>query len=196
MRHRYDGERSHRSGRGRFEDGLERGRGRHGEGHGREFGGRGRRGGRMFGHGDLKLLILHLISQKPRHGYEVIKGIEDELSGAYSPSPGVVYPTLTLLEEMGHATVSSPDGTRKLYEITPAGTAFLEENKVAVDGVLARLKEASASERSGPAPQIVRAVENLRLSLHLRQTRGPLTTEQIRTIAAALDAAAVAIEES
>jgi DNA-binding PadR family transcriptional regulator len=177
----------------RFREGR---RGRHGDGgrHGR--GGRGRRGGRLFGHGDLRLLILHLISDRPRHGYELIKAIEDELHGAYSPSPGVVYPILTMLVEMGHATVSSPDGTRKLYEITAAGVSFLEENRIAVDSVTARLKEAGLSERAGAAPQIVRAFENLKLALHLRQSRGSLAQEQIRSIAAALDAAAVAIEES
>jgi DNA-binding PadR family transcriptional regulator len=185
----------------RNEDGLgsrfrEGRRGRHGDGGGHGTGGRGRRGGRLFGHGDLRLLILHLISDHPRHGYELIKAIEDELHGAYSPSPGVVYPILTMLEEMGQATVSSPDGTRKLYEITAAGVSFLEENRIAVDSVTARLKEAGVSERAGAAPQIVRAIENLKLALHLRQTGGSLTPEQIRSIAAALDVAAVAIEES
>ena len=71
-------------------------------GHGRG----GRRGGRVLDHGDLRLLILRLLEEKPRHGYEIIKAIEEQVGGAYSPSPGVVYPTLTLLEELGHAAVT------------------------------------------------------------------------------------------
>src|SRR4051794_33910362 len=91
--------------------------------HGRHWGGAGRRG-RVFDHGDLRFLILHLIAEKPRYGYEVIKAIEDQLSGAYSPSPGVVYPTLTMLEELGYATISSAEGGKKLYAITPEGETF------------------------------------------------------------------------
>ena len=204
MRHRFGGRDRHEG----FHEDAEHGHRRHGrhhrgEEHASGFGrgehgfgrGRGRRGGRLFGHGELRFLILHLIAERPRHGYEVIKDIEETLGGAYSPSQGVVYPTLTLLQEMGLATVTAPDGPRKLYEITDAGRAYLEENKTIVDEVLARLKAASAAERPGPAPQLVRAMENLRLALQLRQSRGPLTPEQVRAIAAALDAAAVAIED-
>ena len=75
-------------------------------------GGRGGRGGRVFGHGGLRLVLLQLIADKPRHGYELIKAIEERLNGSYSPSPGVVYPTLTLLEELGYVTVSTADGAR------------------------------------------------------------------------------------
>src|SRR5690606_1071732 len=101
--------------------------GRHGFGHGKfghgKFGhGRGR-GGRVFDHGDLRLVILALIAEKPRYGYEVIKAIEEQLGGAYSPSPGVVYPTLILLGETGLATVSEAEGNKKLYAVTAAGEA-------------------------------------------------------------------------
>jgi hypothetical protein len=79
---------------------------------------RGRGGpGRLFASGDLRFLLLELIAEKPRHGYELIKAIEEKLGGAYSPSPGVIYPMLTLLEETGLATVTN-EGTRKLYSIT------------------------------------------------------------------------------
>src|SRR5712672_3287371 len=73
--------------------------------------------GRFFAQGDLRLVILHLIAEKPRHGYEIIKAIEEQVAGAYSPSPGVIYPTLTLLEELGYVTVSTGDGAKKLHEI-------------------------------------------------------------------------------
>jgi DNA-binding PadR family transcriptional regulator len=152
--------------------------------------------GRFFAHGDLRLVILHLIEQKPRHGYEIIKAIEEQVAGAYSPSPGVIYPTLTLLEELGYVTVSLGEGAKKLHEITPEGRAFLAANRAAVEALLARMSEASRVRGGGPAPQIVRAMENLRLALRLRLSRGPLSQEQITAVAAALDTAAVSVERS
>ncbi|HEY1856033.1 PadR family transcriptional regulator [Acidocella sp.] len=139
--------------------------------------------------------MLGLIAEKPRHGYEIIKEIEDRLAGSYSPSPGVVYPTLTLLEELGHAEVTESDG-KKCYAITEEGTAFLAANQATVDAALARMSEVRAVHGGGPAPQIVRAIENLKLALRLRQARGPLTQVQINVIAEALDSAAIAIERS
>jgi DNA-binding PadR family transcriptional regulator len=155
----------------------------------------GDRSGRLFDHGELRFVMLCLIAEKPRHGYEIIKAIEDRAGGAYSPSPGVIYPTLTMLEELGYTALTEQDG-KKLYALTEAGEAYLRENQQTVDGVAARLAEASAARGDGPAPQIVRAVENLRLALRLRMSRGPLTEAQIRAVAAALDAAATAVEQS
>ncbi len=151
--------------------------------------------GRFFAHGDLRLLILHLIAEKPRHGYEIIKEIEHRVAGAYSPSPGVIYPTLTLLEEMGLVTVAPGDGAKKLHSITPEGTAWLGANRPALDAILARIDEAARSH-SGPVPQVMRAMENLRLALRMRLGRGPLDQAQAEAVAAALDAAAVAVERS
>lgn len=168
---------------------------------GRHFGGRhhmrgGWRGGRVFDHGDLRFLILQLIAEKPRHGYELIKAIEEQLGGSYSPSPGVIYPTLTMLEELGYATVSASEGGKKRYAVTPEGSAFLDANRPAVDAVLARMKEVGAAFRGGPAPQILRAMENLRLALRMRLARGPLSEEQVQAITTALDAAATQVERS
>lgn len=165
-------------------------------GHGRHGGGGGRSGlGRFFAHGDLRLVILHLIAEKPRHGYGIIKAIEERVAGAYSPSPGVIYPTLTLLEELGYVTVNAAgEGARKLHEITAQGRAFLEANRPAVDALLARMEEASRAQGGGPAPQIVRAMENLKLALRLRLSRGPLSAEQADAVAAALDSAATSVE--
>src|SRR5258708_4792607 len=122
---------------------------------------------RFFAHGDLRLVILRLIAEKPRHGYEIIKEIEERVAGAYSPSPGVIYPTLTLLEELGYVAVSPGEGARKLHEITEAGRAFLTANGPAVETLFARMAEASQARGDGPAPQILRAMENLRLPLRL-----------------------------
>lgn len=156
----------------------------------------GWRGGRLFDHGDLRFLILHLISEKPRHGYELIKAIEEQLGGSYSPSPGVIYPTLTMLEELGYATVTASESGKKQYAITPEGTAFLAANRPAVDAVLARMREVGAAYGGGPAPQILRAMENLRMALRMRLARGPLTEEQVRAVTTALDAAATQVERS
>lgn len=166
---------------------------RGGRGHGR---GSGRRHGRVFDHGDLRFVILQLIAEKPRHGYEIIKAIEEMLGGAYSPSPGVIYPTLTLLEELGHVTVSTGEGSKKLHTITREGSAHLQANKASIDAIYGRMAETNSARGGGPAPAIVRATENLTLALQLRLSQGPLTQEQIRAIAAAIDAAAIAVERS
>ncbi len=122
--------------------------GRHGHrGFGPGFGwGRGRgpgggdmfRIGRLFAQGDLKLLALALIAEQPRHGYEIIKLIEEKTSGWYSPSPGIVYPTLTYLEEAGYLA-SESEGSKKRYRITPEGESYLKSNRDIVDVVLDRL---------------------------------------------------------
>jgi DNA-binding PadR family transcriptional regulator len=171
--------------------------GDHGHGHGpfghRRHGMRGRLG-RFLEHGDLRLVVLKLIADMPRHGYDIIKAIEDLAGGAYTPSPGVVYPTLTLLEELGHITVSTGAGPRKLHTITEDGQRFLDANAAAVAAIFARFAE--AGPQSGPAPQILRSMENLKLALRLRLGRGRVDEDQIRAIAAAIDAAAVAVEQT
>jgi len=141
-------------------------------------------------------VILHLLSDKPRHGYEIIKAIEERFGGMYSPSPGVVYPTLTLLEELGHATVTAAEAGKKLYAITAAGTAFLTENRRTLDAVHGRMDEVARAYGDGPAPEIRRAVHNLRLALSMRLARGPLSTETTQRIAQLLDQAAGEIERS
>ena len=109
------------------------GGGRHGMG-----GGEMMRAGRMLAQGDLRLIALALIAEQPRHGYEIIKLLEDKTAGWYSPSPGIVYPTLTYLEEAGYVTVQA-EGAKKLYSITDEGRAYLEQNRSFVDAVLERL---------------------------------------------------------
>ncbi len=157
----------------------------------------GHRGGRRpFDNGELRLVILQLIADSPRHGYELMKEIEDRLGGTYSPSPGVIYPTLSLLEELGHATVEAGATGKKLYTVTQEGEAFLTANKAAVAAIFARMG-ARGESRAGPPPdQLVRAMENLKLALRLKLSSGALHPSQIDTMAAALDQAAVIIERA
>ena len=122
-----------RHGRGRWRGGRGWGR-KHGMGGGDDF----MRAGRMLAQGDLRLIALALIAEQPRHGYDIIKQLEEKTSGWYSPSPGIVYPTLTYLEEAGHLT-SQADGAKKLYTITDEGRAYLEGNREVVEAVMNRL---------------------------------------------------------
>ncbi len=177
--HRMD--RPHHGG-GLFE---ERGRG------GREGG----RGPRMFEQGSLRLVILHLLQDKPRHGYEVIKAIEQLVGGSYSPSPGVIYPTLTLLEEMGYAAVEAEAAGKKLYRITTEGQAFLVENAAALELILKRL-EIKQQASGTDTPELRRAIQNFKLALHTRLGKGELDQAQLHAIIDLIDAAAVAIERT
>jgi DNA-binding PadR family transcriptional regulator len=135
--------------------------------------GGGRRGGaRMFGHGDLKLLLLALIEQEPRHGYELIRTIEDMFHGQYSPSPGTVYPTLTLLEEMGHVAAQSQEGGRKRYAITNEGRAFLDENRDTVDAVMESTERKARFAAKLATPMAIRdAVHALKHALAMRVSK-------------------------
>ena len=148
------------------------GRHRHGRHGGRDDMGSGdmMRARRMLAQGDLRLLALALIAEQPRHGYEIIKVLEEKTGGWYAPSPGVVYPTLTYLEEAGYVTAQA-DGAKKLYTITAEGRAYLEENRDFVDALLERLNAVgerareyrSESDDKPKVPRLVRsALENLR----------------------------------
>src|SRR5215468_149122 len=141
MRHFGEEDREHRgAGRGRHR--------RHGFGFGGRHGFGGGdlvRAGRMLATGDLRLIALALIAEQPRHGYEIIKVLEEKTAGWYSPSPGIVYPTLTYLEEAGYVTAEI-EGAKKLYTITAEGRAHLDENRDFVDAVLERL--AAIGERA------------------------------------------------
>lgn len=162
-----------------------------GERLGKHFG--GRFGGRLFDSGDLRLVILSYIAEKPSHGYEIIKGIGEQMGGIYSPSAGVVYPTLNLLEDEGLATVSQ-EGGKKLYTITEAGRAELEANKARIDGLLGRIQEAGRAFGGRGVIGIMRALHNCKTALKLRMGQGNLTQEQIGKIVDIIDTAAREIE--
>jgi DNA-binding PadR family transcriptional regulator len=97
------------------------------------------RTGRKLGSDDLQLVILALLADKPSHGYELIKMLEERSHGFYSPSPGMVYPALTYLEEIGYTTVAA-EGAKKLYQVTDEGRIYLEQNRASVDATLAELE--------------------------------------------------------
>jgi DNA-binding PadR family transcriptional regulator len=172
------------------------GRGRHGWG--RHWGGRWERGfggGRLFDAGDLKLVILKLLSEEPGYGYQLMKKMEERLAGGYSPSAGVIYPTLTLLEEEGLTSVSTSSDNKKVYTVTPAGLRFLEENKQRVEELFARLDEARGGFERGRSPELMKAFMNLRGAVMARMFRGNVTAEQTKKITEAINAAAKAIDE-
>lgn len=152
------------------------------------------RSGRLFDYGELRLLVLAMIAEQPRHGYELIKAIEERFGGSYTPSPGVIYPTLSWLDDMGFASVEAEDGGRKRYRISAEGEAFLVTNRAAADALLTRAAgEGGGPPRNAPAP-ILRAMENLKLALRLRFREGPIDQTTAEAMAAAIDAAAQNVE--
>jgi DNA-binding PadR family transcriptional regulator len=169
-------------------------RGRHGFGRDGEPGeGRGRRR-RVFDSGELQLVLLKLIADQPRHGYELIRAIEELTGGAYVPSPGVIYPTLTLLQDMGRIEEATAEGPRKPFAITADGAAELEAKAQEVEALFARLAElASMRERTDGGP-VRRAMGNLRTVLLDRLGRDGVQAETMHDVAAILDEAARKIE--
>nr|WP_295738988.1 PadR family transcriptional regulator [uncultured Acidocella sp.] len=126
---------------------------------------RGGRLKRLLEHGDLRLLLLNLINESPRHGYELIKAIEELTGGAYVPSPGVIYPTLTMLEEMGQVEATT-EGAKKLFTITEAGREMLNRSRPVLEAMLERISLATPSHAS--VLPVRRAMENLRTALRMR----------------------------
>ncbi len=157
---------------------------------GRERGGRGPRG---FAPGDLKLLLPALIAEQPCHGYDLIRRIETLFDGAYTPSPGVIYPTLTFLEE-SELIAGDSEGGKKRYTITDAGRLFLSEQAVALDGIRLRMDVSKRSLRGHDRPpEIHEAVHNLRHALHSHH--GRWSPEEIVRVAALLNGTAQAIAD-
>ena len=161
-------------------------------------GGPGRRGpggrGRMFGSGELRLVLLGLIEQQPRHGYQLIKAIEELSDGHYAPSPGVVYPTIQLLadEEMIEDVVG--EGARKTYSVTEAGRKEIEERSIEFTGLVERLKGLAEEGERTSAPPLKRALGNLVQAVRGRMAAGDFDRETVHQIAEILDEAARKIE--
>lgn len=173
--------------------GFGRGRGRDDEG--RDGGGRGGpRGRRMFDSGELRLVLLKLIADEPRHGYDLIRQVEELTGGAYAPSPGVVYPTLTLLDDMGLIEARQAEGAKKLFAITDTGTAHLAENAEQVEALMARLADVGAERARTDSASVRRAMGNLREVLIHRLRHEEVAKETLHEIVALIDEAAQKIE--
>jgi DNA-binding PadR family transcriptional regulator len=175
------------------------GHGHHG--HGRRFGrswmedrgeSHGRR--RLFDSSELRLVLLKLISDQPRHGYDLIRAIEELSGGAYVPSPGVVYPALSMLQDLDHIEATGEENARKAFAITPSGTADLTANAATVKALLARLGELAATREQTDSAPIRRAMENLRSVLRHRLGEERVTKDTLYEVAAILDEAAQRIE--
>ena len=143
----------------------------------------------FFDHGELKHVVLALIGEQPRHGYDIIRVIEQRTGGAYCPSPGVIYPTLSLLESLGHVRAAGADGPRNRYRVTAAGRAFLADNKALVDQIFRRMQHVVA-QASAPSA-IVTAMDGLKAALH--SAPRPWSADEAKLVAAAIDVAAARI---
>ena len=162
-----------------------------GQGRGR---GRGRK--RMFESGELRLVLLKLIADQPRHGYDLIRAIEDLTGGGYAPSPGVVYPTLTLLQDMGFVEEAAGDRPRKPFQITAEGTAHLEENAEDVADLFERLEGLGSHRRRSHRPEMGRAIGNLMTALKNRIAHDGWNEELLNEVVDILDEAAQRIERA
>ena len=156
----------------------------------------GRRSKRMFEGGELRLVLLKLIADEPRHGYDCIRAIEELTGGEYAPSPGIIYPTLTMLEEMGLIAEKKSKDSKKVFEATAEGREHLEEREAEVDALFERLEELAPKESQSPGPAIGRAVKNLMTALSHRIGRDGLDDELLHEIAGILDEAAQKIERT
>lgn len=189
MKHEHGGHRmGGRMGRGR--DGLDRAGFERGGFDGEHRGGRRER---VFDQGQMRLLVLHILEAQPSHGYEIIRGIGELVGGDYSPSPGTVYPTLALLEDMQLTSSTALEGGRKQYSLTDAGRAHLQEHRTQVELMLERLAMRRQHGRARRTPELVRAMENLKTALRLRFEDGAPPPELLQKIGAILDQAAVDI---
>lgn len=153
--------------------------------------GRGERGPRVFAPGDLKLLLLAMLGEQPGHGYDLIRQIENLFEGAYSPSPGVIYPTLNFLEE-AELIAGQPQGSKRLYGITDAGRASLADQAIPLEGLRMRIEVSKRALRGHERPaQIHEAVCNLRHALHMHG--GRWTPTEIERVSNLLNDTAKAI---
>jgi DNA-binding PadR family transcriptional regulator len=147
----------------------------------------------MFEGGELRLVILLLMKNEPRHGYDLIREIEMRTGGAYAPSPGIVYPALTLLEEIGHVEARASEDAKRLYAITPAGRTHLAENRATAEAALARLDQLRRKAEAFDSGPVFRAMTNLKAVLQ-QQLANPDDKQLMFSVADLIDEAARKIE--
>ena len=168
-------------------------RGRHPEEHGGGVGRDGRRR-RLFDGGELRLVLLKLLEEQPRHGYDLIREIEARSGNAYAPSPGVVYPTLTLLGDMGLVEDVASEGARKQLTITAEGRQHLAERQDEVAAAMARLAALAAFTEKTDAAPVRRAMQNLKMALQQRLGDASADKDTAFDIAELIDEVARKIE--
>ena len=149
--------------------------------------------GRVFEKGDLKYVILDLLEEKPSHGYEVIRALEGRFRGFYSPSPGSVYPTLQMLEDLGYVAATQQDG-KKVYEITDEGRGFLEENRRSVENIWSRVGGGWDPEVAAGLHEIRHEMMGLGRLFGREMHEGRLDEEKLRRIREVVARAAREIE--
>ncbi|MEP3227067.1 MAG: PadR family transcriptional regulator [Parasphingorhabdus sp.] len=157
-------------------------------------GAKAKRRARVFQRGELRLVLLHLISQESRHGYDLIQQIEELTGGHYAPSPGIVYPTLTLMAEMDLIAEQADDGGKKIYAVTEAGTALLADEEKHIATILKRLEDIAEMDRASDGASIRRATNNLKTAIRIRLAEEEKGSERILDVAAIIDEAASKIE--
>lgn len=153
-----------------------------------------KRRARMFRRGELRLVLLHLIAEEPRHGYDLIKQIEELTGGHYAPSPGIVYPALTLMAEMDLVDEETDKDGKKVYSITKSGSAKLADEEKYVAQILGRLEGVSKMDEASDGASIRRAVHNLKSSIRIRLADEEKSSDKILDVAAIIDEAAGKIE--
>ncbi len=147
-------------------------------------------GGRMFGQGDLKFVILRLLAEKPRHGYDIIKELEERSGGTYSPSPGTVYPTLVMLEDMGFARAVPEQSGKKIYSITDEGRAHLAEHGGTVDDIFERMAKVVEGFFDAPMGEVHAAFRRVGKAAYGTATRNVRNPEVLNEVSEILDRAA------
>ncbi len=156
--------------------------------------GRGRRN-QMFESGEVKFVILRLLKEKPRHGYEVIKALEEKMGGCYTPSAGTVYPTLQLLEDQGYIRAEETDG-KKVYHVTPEGEQFLEENRDVLEDIIGRVRDTVRDFTGGSMGQVHTAFGRLAKVTFMRAYRKGPEDPALKRVADILEQAAKDIEQA
>ena len=169
------------------------GSGRHGPWSGSGPGGRRRT--QMFESGEMKFVILRLLKEKPRHGYEVIKALEEKLGGYYTPSAGTVYPTLQLLEDEGYVRVVETDG-KKVYHVTPEGERYLEEHRDLLDEIIDRVRETVRDFAGGGIGEVQSAFARLAGTTFKRAWRRGPDDPALKRVAEILRKAADEVEQA
>ncbi|HDS3783233.1 PadR family transcriptional regulator [Enterobacter ludwigii] len=159
-----------------------------------EHDGGGRRP-RFFGHGDLRLVILDILTHNASHGYELIKAIENMTQGNYTPSAGVIYPTLDYLQDQTYITITEEENGRKRIAITVAGQQWLDENQEQLAQIQARIKARSVGFQLRKNPQMKRALDNFKAVLDLKVNQGELSDAQLKQIIGVIDRAALEISQ-